>query len=141
MSAPNKSYDPVEVAALAPEALERHREEALDAIRAASTLEELKEVRIAHAGDRSPLALANREIGALPPTNRKAVPWTVAVNGVMAGCEPCHMPVLMAAVRALCDPLFNIMALADVETVVKDGTVVKGGEARSVRPVTSAQRQ
>ena len=39
------------------------------------------------------------------------------------------------------DPLFNIMALADVETVVKDGTVVKGGEARSVRPVTSAQRQ
>ena len=39
------------------------------------------------------------------------------------------------------DPLFNIMALADVETVVKDGTVVKGGEARAARPVTSAQRQ
>ncbi|GAA0966744.1 phenylalanine--tRNA ligase subunit alpha [Actinocorallia libanotica] len=67
MSAPNKSYDPVEVAALAPEALERHREEALSAIGAASSLEELKEVRLAHAGDRSPLALANREIGALPP--------------------------------------------------------------------------
>ena len=27
----------------------------------------LKEARLAHAGDRSPLALANREIGALPP--------------------------------------------------------------------------
>ncbi|MEO3783589.1 phenylalanine--tRNA ligase subunit alpha [Actinocorallia sp. B10E7] len=67
MSAPNKSYDPVEVAALAPEALDRHREEALTAIRAAASLEELKEVRLAHAGDRSPLALANREIGALPP--------------------------------------------------------------------------
>ena len=67
MSAPNKSYDPVEVAALAPEALDRHKEEALAAIGAASTLEELKEVRLAHAGDRSPLALANREIGALPP--------------------------------------------------------------------------
>jgi phenylalanyl-tRNA synthetase alpha chain len=30
-------------------------------------LDELKVVRLAHAGDRSPLALANREIGALPP--------------------------------------------------------------------------
>jgi hypothetical protein len=50
----------------------------------------------------------DEDIGVLPPTNRKAVPWTVAVNGVMAGCEPCHMPVLMAAVRALCDPVFNI---------------------------------
>ena len=40
---------------------------ALAAIAAASDLESLKEVRLAHAGDRSPLALANREIGALPP--------------------------------------------------------------------------
>lgn len=39
------------------------------------------------------------------------------------------------------DPLFNIMALADVETVVKDGVVVKGAGAASARPVTSAQRQ
>lgn len=30
-------------------------------------MDELKEVRLAHAGDRSPIALANREIGALPP--------------------------------------------------------------------------
>ena len=35
---------------------------------AAASLDELKAVRSAHAGDRSPLALANREIGALPPT-------------------------------------------------------------------------
>ncbi|MDX6745041.1 phenylalanine--tRNA ligase subunit alpha [Actinocorallia sp. A-T 12471] len=67
MSAPNKSYDPVEVAALAPEALDAARDAALAAIAAASTLEELKEARLAHQGDRSPLALANREIGALPP--------------------------------------------------------------------------
>jgi phenylalanyl-tRNA synthetase alpha chain len=43
------------------------RAEALAAIAAASTLDELKQARLAHAGDRSPLALANREIGALPP--------------------------------------------------------------------------
>lgn len=70
MSAPNKSYDPVEVSALQPEELDRVRDEALDAIAAATGLDALKQVRLAHAGDRSPLALANREIGALPPAAR-----------------------------------------------------------------------
>jgi phenylalanyl-tRNA synthetase alpha chain len=67
MSAPNQSYDPVEVEALKPEEVARMRDEALAAVAAAADLGELKQVRIAHAGDRSPLALANREIGALPP--------------------------------------------------------------------------
>ncbi|MDF3288974.1 phenylalanine--tRNA ligase subunit alpha [Streptomyces silvisoli] len=67
MSAPNKSYDPVEVAMLKPEEIERMRDEALAAIAAAADLDALHEVKVAHTGDRSPLALANREIGALPP--------------------------------------------------------------------------
>jgi len=67
MSAPNKSFDPVEVSALSPEDIAKAVEEALAAIAQAGDLEQLKEVRLAHAGDRSPLALANREIGALPP--------------------------------------------------------------------------
>ncbi|NKZ04120.1 phenylalanine--tRNA ligase subunit alpha [Actinomadura latina] len=70
MSAPNKSYDPVEVSALQPDELERARDTALAAIAAAADLDALKQVRLAHAGDRSPLALANREIGALPPAAR-----------------------------------------------------------------------
>ncbi|MBD5830169.1 phenylalanine--tRNA ligase subunit alpha [Janibacter melonis] len=68
MSGPNTSYDPVEVAALAPAAVEEAVDAALAAIAAASSLEELKAVRPAHQGDKSPLALANREIGALPPS-------------------------------------------------------------------------
>src|ERR687888_944648 len=67
MSAPNKSYDPVEVTSLHPDEVARARDEALAAIAAADSLEALKQVRLAHAGERSPLALANREIGALPP--------------------------------------------------------------------------
>ena len=67
MSAPNKSYDPVEVEAVKPDEVARHRADALAAISAAATLDELHQVKIAVAGDRSPLALANREIGALPP--------------------------------------------------------------------------
>ncbi|MEV5482101.1 MULTISPECIES: phenylalanine--tRNA ligase subunit alpha [Streptomyces] len=67
MSAPNKSYDPVEVEALKPEEIAARLDEALAAIAAAADLEALREVKVAHTGDRSPLALANREIGALPP--------------------------------------------------------------------------
>jgi phenylalanyl-tRNA synthetase alpha chain len=71
VSGPNTDYDPVEVAALQPEAVEAAREAALAAIAAAADLDDLKRVRSEHAGDRSPLALANREIGALPPQARK----------------------------------------------------------------------
>ncbi|MGP3969374.1 phenylalanine--tRNA ligase subunit alpha [Streptomyces sp. 6N223] len=70
MSAPNKSYDPVEVEALKPEEIGRARDEALDAIAAAEDLDALREAKAAHAGNASPLALANREIGALPPQAR-----------------------------------------------------------------------
>lgn len=47
------------------------KDEALAAIKAATDLDQLKAARLAHAGDRSPLTLANREIGALPPQARK----------------------------------------------------------------------
>ena len=71
MSGPNTEYDPVEVTPLQAEQVEAARDAALAAIAAATDLEELKRVRLDHAGDRSPLALANREIGALPPQARK----------------------------------------------------------------------
>ena len=34
--------------------------------------------------------------------------WTVAVNGVMAGCRPEYMPVLIAVVEAMADPKYRI---------------------------------
>jgi phenylalanyl-tRNA synthetase alpha chain len=40
------------------------------AVQKAGDLLELKQARLDHAGDRSPIALANREIGALPPAAR-----------------------------------------------------------------------
>src|ERR1041384_6943349 len=71
MSGPNSEYDPVQVTPLDEEHVTAMREEALAAIAAAGDLDDLKRVRTEHAGDRSPLALANREIGALPPQARK----------------------------------------------------------------------
>jgi phenylalanyl-tRNA synthetase alpha chain len=71
MSGPNSEYDPVQVTPLDEEHVTAMRERALGAIAAATDLAVLKQVRSEHAGDRSPLALANREIGALPPQARK----------------------------------------------------------------------
>jgi phenylalanyl-tRNA synthetase alpha chain len=66
------NFDPVEVRALAPDAVARHVTDALATIAAASDLDALKAARLTHDGDRSALALANREIGALPPAARKS---------------------------------------------------------------------
>ncbi len=89
MSGPNTDYDPVEVTPLRADEVEAMRDAALEAIAEANDLAELKAVRLAHAGERSPLALANREIGALPPQARKEAGMRVgqargAVNKALA---------------------------------------------------------
>lgn len=50
----------------------------------------------------------NDVIGVLLPENRQATVWNVAVNGVMAGCRPEYMPVLVAIVEAISDSDFRI---------------------------------
>lgn len=89
MSGPNTDYDPVEVTPLKADEVDAMRDAALAAVAAATDLEDLKRVRLEHAGDRSPLALANREIGALPPQARKEAGMRVgqargAVNKALA---------------------------------------------------------
>lgn len=68
MSAPNSNFDPKQVAALDAAAIDEALAAALSAIEAAPTLDALKALRASHQGDKSPLARANREIGALPPS-------------------------------------------------------------------------
>jgi phenylalanyl-tRNA synthetase alpha chain len=67
MSGANDPYDPKEVAALAPEALDAAVQKATEAFAAATDLDALAAIKPAHLGDRSPVLLARREIGALPP--------------------------------------------------------------------------
>jgi hypothetical protein len=54
--------------------------------------------------DRAP----DEVISILLPERREATVWNVAVNGVMAGCRPEYMPVLLAVVECLADPVFRI---------------------------------
>jgi hypothetical protein len=54
--------------------------------------------------DRAP----DEVIGVLPAEQREATVWSVAVNGVMAGCRPEYMPVLLAIVDAIADPAWRL---------------------------------
>ncbi|MFU8874104.1 phenylalanine--tRNA ligase subunit alpha [Micromonospora sp. SL4-19] len=67
MSYRNDPYDPKQVALLDPDALAGAVADAEKAFAAATDLDALTALRPAHLGDRSPVSLARREIGALPP--------------------------------------------------------------------------
>ncbi|GAA0372573.1 MULTISPECIES: phenylalanine--tRNA ligase subunit alpha [Micromonospora] len=63
----NDPYDPKQVALLDPAALAEAVTEAEKAFAAAGDPDALAALRPAHLGDRAPVSLARREIGALPP--------------------------------------------------------------------------
>ena len=51
---------------------------------------------------------ADDVLGVMLPDNRAATVWSVAVNGVMAGCRPEYMPVLVALVEAMADHDYGV---------------------------------
>jgi phenylalanyl-tRNA synthetase alpha chain len=61
------TYDPKSPEALSPDALKGYVADAQTGIAAAKDLKALAEQKSQHLGDRSPIALARREIGTLPP--------------------------------------------------------------------------
>jgi hypothetical protein len=50
----------------------------------------------------------DESLGTLLPDSRAATIWSVAVNGVMAGCRPEYMPVLVALIEAMADPAYGV---------------------------------
>lgn len=47
-------------------------------------------------------------IGVIPPLYGEATVETVAINAVMAGCKPEYMPLILASLRAILEPWFNL---------------------------------
>jgi len=47
-------------------------------------------------------------IRVIPQEGREATLRSIAVNAVMAGCRPEYMPVLIAAIEAMCDPKYRV---------------------------------
>jgi len=64
--------------------------------------------------DRSP----DEVVAVLQSANLQATPWNIAVNGVLAGCRPEHMPLLIAAVEALGEERCNLINIGSSSSLV-----------------------
>ena len=47
-------------------------------------------------------------LGVVRPELREATVWNVAVNGVISGCRPEYLPILLAVVEAIAEPEFRL---------------------------------
>jgi len=75
--------------------------------------------------DRDP----DESLGSLLPDSRAATIWSIAVNGVMAGCRPEYMPVLVALIEAMADHGYGVEHSGNTpggETlIIVNGPVIK----------------
>jgi hypothetical protein len=53
----------------------------------------------------------NEIVAEIAPRNAPATVADIAINAVMAGCIPEYLPVVVAAVEAVADPAFNLLAI------------------------------
>ena len=72
-----------------------------------------------------PLA-ADQVLGRMPPMNGSVTPEKIAINAVMAGCKPDYMPVVVAAVKAVMQPQFNVAAITTTTGGAAPAIIVSG---------------
>ena len=75
---------------------------------------------------------AHDVLGELDPLKGLATVEKVAANAVMAGCRPEHLPVVLAAVRAIAEPAFNLRGVQTTDENVTPLIVVCGPVARAI---------
>jgi hypothetical protein len=84
-------------------------------------------------------------LGIVPQEGREASILSIAINGVMAGCRPEYMPVLVAIVEAMVDPKFRIQDCGSTPgwepLVIVNGPIVKALEFNSGQGVMRTGRQ
>jgi len=71
-------------------------------------------------------------VGVLPPRQGEATVEKIAINAVMAGCKPEYLPVVITAIEALADPLFNLDSVQATTHPVAPLIVVNGPIAREL---------
>src|SRR5262249_53533609 len=65
-------------------------------------------------------------IALVAPQHGRATVQRIAVNAVMAGCRPEFLPVVIAAVEAICDPAFALEGVSGTTDAVTPLIVVNG---------------
>lgn len=71
-------------------------------------------------------------IGLIPPTMGIATVEKIAVNAAMAGCEPACFPIVLAAVKAMCAPEFNLLPMQATTNPVAPMVIVNGPIAKAL---------
>jgi hypothetical protein len=69
---------------------------------------------------------ADELIGLVAPRHGRATVEKIAVNAVMAGCRPEYLPVVIAAVEAMCDPAFALEGVSGTTDAVAPLLIVNG---------------
>jgi len=75
---------------------------------------------------------AGELIGLVAPQHGRATIERIAVNAVMAGCRSEYMPVVVAAVEAICDPGFNLEGVSGTTDAVAPLVIVNGPIRRAI---------
>ena len=65
-------------------------------------------------------------IGLVPPNYGRATVEKIAVNAVMAGCRPEYLPVVFAAVEAVCDDVFDLHGVSATTNAPAPLVIVNG---------------
>jgi hypothetical protein len=71
-------------------------------------------------------APADTVVGIIPPMMGRATVEKIAINAAMAGCRPEYLPVVIAAVRAICHPDFNLLPIQATTNPVTPLIIVNG---------------
>ena len=73
-----------------------------------------------------------KSLGAMPPLWRQATLEKLAINAVMAGCEPAYFAIIVAAVEAMLDPVFNLYGVQATTHPVAPLVVVNGPYGKAI---------
>ena len=65
-------------------------------------------------------------IAVFPPGQGKATVEKIAVNAVMAGCQPQYIPLILAAVEAIIDPAFDLVGVQSTSGQLAPLLIVSG---------------
>jgi len=65
-------------------------------------------------------------VAEMPPRFGRATVQKIAVNTVMAGCRPEYLPVVLAAVEAICDERFCLLGVSGTTDAVAPLVIVNG---------------
>lgn len=71
-------------------------------------------------------------VASIAPGFGAATIEAIAINAVAAGCEPKYLPLLVAAVKAVAEPQFNLQAIQATTNSVAVWVVVNGPIARTL---------